>query len=99
GDTLVVDTTNFTGKTQFRGSSDELHVVERITRVDAKTLLYRFTIDDPETWEKPWTGEDPWGATDERIYEYACHEGNYSPSNMLRGARSAEAEDAAKKKP
>ena len=78
GDTLVVDTTNFTNKTQFRGSSEKLHVVERFTRTDSKTLLYRFTVEDPQTWAKPWTGEYPWPATDEPIYEYACHEGNYA---------------------
>jgi hypothetical protein len=97
GDTLVVDTTNFTDKTRFQGSSDQLHVVERLSRVDAKTLLYRFTIEDPTTWERSWTGEYPWVGTDELIYEYACHEGNYSLGNILRGARIKEAEDAAKK--
>ena len=97
GDTLVVDTTNFTGKTQFNGSSDQLHVVERIRRVDANTLLYRFTIEDPATWDRAWTGEYPWKATKENLYEYACHEGNYAMTNMLRGARFKEAEDAAKK--
>ena len=98
GDTLVIDTTNFTDKTQFQGSSDQLHVVERITRVDAKTLLYRFIIEDPQTWDRAWTGEYPWHGTDEHIYEYACHEGNYAMSNMLRGARAAERETAAGKK-
>jgi hypothetical protein len=97
GDTLVVDTTNFTNKTQFRGSSDQLHVVERFTRVDANTLLYRFTVDDPQTWDRSWTGEYPWVGTSERLFEYACHEGNYSLGNMLRGARQAEAEAAGKK--
>ena len=97
GDTLVVDTTNFTNKTRYNGSSEQLHVVERITRTDANTLLYRFTVDDPTTWEKTWTGEYPWRATDEKLYEYACHEGNYSLGGMLRGARQKEAEDAAKK--
>jgi len=97
GDTLVVDTTNFTSKTQFRGSGDQLHVVERFTRADPKTLLYRFTVDDPETWDRSWTGEYPWRATEEKLYEYACHEGNYSLGGMLRGARQKEAEDAAKK--
>jgi hypothetical protein len=97
GDTLVIDTTNFTNKTQFRGASDQLHVVERITRADAHTLLYRFTVDDPQTWDRPWTGEYPWVATSERLFEYACHEANYSLENMLRGARQAEAESAAKK--
>src|SRR5262245_53833176 len=97
GDTLVVDTTNFTTKTQFNGSSDQLHVVERIRRVDANTLLYRFTIEDPATWDRAWTGEYPWKATQEHLYEYACHEGNYAMTNMLRGARFKEAEDASKK--
>ena len=97
GDTLVIDTTNFTSKTQFNGSSDQLHVVERIRRGDANTLVYRFTIEDPLTWDRSWTGEYPWKATEERIYEYACHEGNYARGNMLRGARQKEAEDATKK--
>jgi hypothetical protein len=90
GDTLVVDTTNFTGKTQYEGSSDQLHVVERFTRVDEKTLLYRFTVEDPTTWDRSFTGEYPWVATDERIYEYACHEGNHAIENILRGARASE---------
>jgi hypothetical protein len=90
GDTLVVDTTNFSDKTRFRGSSSNLHVVERFTRVDAKTILYRFTVDDPTTWERPWTGEYPWVATDEMLYEYACHEGNHALEDVLRGARATE---------
>ena len=98
GDTLVVDTTNFTDKTRFRGSSENLHVVERFTRVDAKTLLYRFTIDDPSTWDKPWTGEYTWPATDAHIYEYACHEANYALGGILSGARLREKEAAAAKK-
>ena len=97
GDTLVVDTTNFTNKTQFQGASEQLHVVERFTRVNANTLLYRFTVDDPQTWDKSWGGEYPWNATDEHIYEYACHEGNYSLGDMLRGARAQEREAAQKK--
>ena len=96
GQTLVVDTTNFTDKTQFQGSSDKLHVVERFTRLDPKTILYRFTIEDPDTWDRPWTGEYPWVATDDLIYEYACHEGNHAMENVLRGARSREREDAAR---
>ena len=92
-----MDTTNFTGKTQFNGSSDQLHVVERIRRVDANTLLYRFTIDDPATWDRSWTGEYPWKTTKDQIYEYACHEGNYAMGGMLRDARQKETEDAAKK--
>ena len=97
GDTLVVDTTNFTNKTQFQGSSDSLHVVERFTRVDPKTILYRFTVDDPSTWDRSFTGEYPWNLTSEHLYEYACHEGNYSLPGMLRGARQKEADDAAAK--
>jgi hypothetical protein len=97
GDTLVVDTTNFTSKTRFQGSGENLHVVERFTRVDPKIVLYRFTVDDPDTWDRAWTGEYPWNATSENLYEYACHEGNYSLGGMLRGARQREAEDAVKK--
>jgi hypothetical protein len=97
GDTLVVDTTNFTDKTRFRGSSENLRVVERFSRVDANTLLYRFTIDDPTTWTKPWTGEFTWPATTDLMYEYACHEGNYALGDILRGARLREAETATKK--
>ena len=90
GDTLVVDTTNFNDKTRFRGATEDLHVVERFRRVDNKTLLYRFTVEDPNTWDKPWTGEYTWPATDKPIYEYACHEGNYALGDILRGARLAE---------
>jgi hypothetical protein len=97
GDTLVVDTTNFTDKTRFRGSSEDLHVVERFTRVDARTLRYQFTIEDPPTWDRPWTGEYSWPSTDERIYEYACHEGNYALGNILRGARLKEKDEAVRK--
>jgi hypothetical protein len=90
GDTLVVDTTNFTEKTQFRGSREDLHVVERFTRTSDSTILYQFTVDDPTTWDRPWSGEYPWTATDELVYEYACHEGNYALGSILRGARMAE---------
>ncbi|HEY1242306.1 MAG TPA: hypothetical protein VGF16_17200 [Bryobacteraceae bacterium] len=95
GDTLVVDTTNFSNKTRFRGSTENLHVVERFTRVDDKSLLYRFTIEDPDTWSRPWTGEYTWPATDGKIYEYACHEGNYALVDILKGARLREKEAAA----
>jgi len=97
GDTLVVDTTNFTDKTRFRGATENLHVVERFTRVDANTLMYRFTVDDPATWVRPWTAEYPWPATKTNIYEYACHEANYALENILRGARQRDREQAAKK--
>jgi len=89
-DTLVVDTTNFTDKTRFRGSGENLHVVERFTRVDPGTILYRVTIDDPTTFTKPWTLEYPFLATHGPIYEYACHEGNYAMPDILGGARLSE---------
>ena len=95
GDTLVVDTTNFTAKTRFSGSTENLHVIERLTRIDDKTLLYRFTVEDADTWDRPWSGEYTWPATDKPMYEYACHEGNYALSGILRGARRQEAEEAA----
>jgi hypothetical protein len=98
GDTLVIDTTNFTDKTRFRGSSQDLHVIERISRLDEKNLLYRFTVDDPHTWAKPWTGEYNWPATNDLMYEYACHEGNYALGDILRGARVLEKEAAQSKK-
>src|SRR5437867_2238351 len=79
GDTLVIDTTNFNDKTRFRGSTENLHVIERFTRVDAKTLLYRFTVEDRDTWDRPWTGEYTWPATDKPIYEYACHDPGSPP--------------------
>ena len=99
GDTLVVDTTNFNDQPALGSADRNLHVIERFTRVDAKTLRYKFTVDDPTVWTKPWTGEIVWPATDARMYEYACHEGNYSFAGILRGARRLEAEALAKKKP
>jgi hypothetical protein len=96
GDTLVIDTTNFTDQTRFRGSTENLHVVERLRRVDEKTLLYRFTVEDQDTWDRPWSGEYTWPATDQRMYEYACHEANYALADILRGARQQEAQQATK---
>jgi hypothetical protein len=90
GDTLVVDTTNFTNKTSFKGSSEHLHVVERFRRVDRDTIIYRATIEDPSVFSAPWTVEYPFVAASDRIYEYACHEGNYSLTGILRGARKSE---------
>jgi hypothetical protein len=90
GDTLVVDTTNFPPQQNFRGSSENLHVVERFRRADATTINYRFTVDDPTTFTAPFTGEIPFRAMDELIYEYACHEGNYALGNVLSGARNEE---------
>jgi hypothetical protein len=96
GDTLVVETTNFHPLQIFRGASENLKVIERFTRVDARNLLYRFTIEDPTTFTTPWSGEVPYLAIDEPIYEYACHEGNYALSNVLSGERNREARERSK---
>jgi len=91
GRTLVVDTVGFTEKTAFRGSGEHLHLVERFTRLDADTLEYQFTAEDPSTWTRPFTGMFPMKKTAGPIYEYACHEGNErSMVGMLRGARAEE---------
>ena len=90
GNTLVVETTNFTPKTSVRGSGESLRLVERFTRAGAGTLLYEFTIDDPASFTKPWTAVLPMAKTTDQIYEYACHEGNYAMTGILRGARSGE---------
>jgi hypothetical protein len=90
GDALVVDTTNFRRETHNLDSSERLHVVERFTRIDAKTLMYRVMVDDPDTWPTAWTAEWPFRAVDIRLFGVECHEGNYSMENMLRGARAEE---------
>ncbi len=92
GDTLVVDTTNFDDRPALNRATKDLHVVERFTRIDKDTLLYRFTVEDPNVWTKPWTGEYTWPASENRVYEYACHEGNYSFGGILRGARILESD-------
>ena len=92
GDTLVVETTNFTDKTRFRGSGEDLKVTERFTLAKDGTILYRFTVEAPSTWDRSWTGEYPWNPSQDLIFEYACHEGNYALETVLRGARLAEAE-------
>ena len=92
GDTLVVETTNFTDQTAFRGSRENLNLVERFTRIDADTLLYEFTAEDPTAWTQPWSVMVPMLRNDERMYEYACHEGNYGMTNLLNGARVQENE-------
>src|SRR5437762_3064933 len=96
GNTLVVDTTNFTDLAPFPGAQN-LHVVERITRADEDTLLYQFTAEDPGYWTRPWSGEVLIKKMKGQLYEYACHEANYGLANTLRGARVAEAEAAVKK--
>ena len=91
GDTLVVETDNLSGAAMFQGSGEGRHVVERFRRVDKDTLEYEFTVSDPATWTRSWswTARWPWKTT-EALYEYACHEGNYSLVNMLSGARAQE---------
>jgi hypothetical protein len=90
GRTLRVETTNFTDLTPFRGSTANLRLIERFTRIDDNTLLYGFTIDDPATWARPWSVEYPMTSTTDQIYEYACHEGNYGMQNILSAARAEE---------
>jgi hypothetical protein len=96
GDTLVVDTANFNDQNPFFGSGNQLHVIERFTRVAADTILYRFTVDDPATWDQAWTAELAWTKTTGPIYEFGCHEGNYALAYTLSGARAAEKEAANK---
>ena len=108
GDTLVVDTTNFTDQTNFRGPpattrqeishTRTLHVVERFTRVDKNTISYHFTVEDPATWTRSWSGEYAIRSFEGPIYEYACHEGNYGLANILRAQRVEDAKAAAKAK-
>ena len=98
GDTLVVETTNFNGKQFFRGATENLKVVDRFTRTSLDTIKYQFTIEDPTAFTAAWSGEVPMHATPEKIYEYACHEGNYALPGILAGAREEERVAAAKKK-
>jgi hypothetical protein len=95
GDTLVVDTRNFTDKARFQGSTAGLHVIERFTRVDEDTIRYEFTVEDPAAFTRPWRAEFALTKmVDGRIFEYACHEGNYSIGGVLAGARAQEKEAA-----
>jgi hypothetical protein len=88
GETLVVETTNFTDKTAFQGASENMRLVERFTRTAEDTILYQFTIDDPATWTRPWSAELPMQKTIGPIFEHACHEGNRGLYNTLAGARA-----------
>jgi hypothetical protein len=100
GDTLVVETTNFTDKTAFQGASENMRLTERFTRVDENTVMYKFTVDDPATWTRAWSAELPMKKTIGPLFEHACHEGNYGLANTLAGARNEDkkaAEEAAKK--
>ena len=96
GDTLVIDTLNFRRETSLQGSTANTTVVERLTRLDAKTIDYRFTISDPDAYTKPWTAVMPLRAMDGLLFEYACHEANYGMEGVLRGARFREREAAKK---
>ena len=90
GESLVIETTNFTDQTNFRGSGRNMHLIERFTRVDVDTLRYEYTIDDPESFERPWSVSVPMKKADQPMFEYACHEGNYGMPSSLRGARAIE---------
>jgi hypothetical protein len=90
GATLVVDTTNFRSETRFQGSSERLHVMERFTRTGGDTILYRFTVEDPDTWTSAWTAEVLFRTLDARLFEAACHEGDRDRELMLRAARVEE---------
>jgi hypothetical protein len=92
GNTLVVDTTNFTQKSKFRGADENLHLIERFTRINPDTLLYEFTVDDPTAFTRPWKVEIPMTASKDQIFEHACHEGNYGLLGVLGGARAEERE-------
>jgi hypothetical protein len=100
GNTLVVETTNFTDRTAYENSGEHMKLTERFTRTGPNTMMYEFTVNDPESFTKPWTARYPMAKVNEMIYEYACHEGNYGLAGSLSGARAEEraaAEAAAKK--
>ena len=90
GHTLVIDTTNFVGTSNFYGADENMHLTERLTRTDSDTLLYQFTVDDQTAFTRPWSGELSMRKSQEAVFEYACHEGNYAMSDILAGARTAE---------
>jgi len=92
GDTLVVDTTNFHPDAGYRGAAENLHVVERLRKMENGDILYHFTVEDDTVWQQPFSGEYTWPATKDKVFEYACHEGNYALGNIMRGARLLEAD-------
>jgi hypothetical protein len=102
GDTLVIDTTNFSHQHEFWGSNEGLHLKERMTRTSSDEIMYEFTVEDPATFTRPWSAALPMRRTNEGLFDYECHEGNYSVANILAGARLEEkqaAEAAAKSRP
>jgi len=98
GNTLVVETTNFSNRTLYRGASENLKLVERFSLVAPDTLDFEFTVIDPTTFTKPWTAAIPYLRTTDQLFEYACHEGNYGMDGILRGARAEEAKAAGETK-
>jgi hypothetical protein len=94
-----VDTTNLSGKTGFYGADENLHVIERFSRMDGDTLLYQFTVDDPTAFTKTWKGEMTMSAAPGPIAEYACHEGNYALRGILAGARADDKAEEAGRQP
>ena len=90
GDTMVIETTNYSEKTAWRGSSEHLKVIERLTMTSSNNIRYQFTIEDAATWTRPWSGEYEMTRIDGPLFEYACHEGNYQLPSILKGARRTE---------
>ena len=107
GQTLVIDTSNFSTHRTFRQiqglevPGEHVHLIERLAPIDAETIRYEVTVEDPTTWTRPWTAVTTWKRSSERMFEYACHEANYSLTDILRGARADEvaAAEAAKNRP
>jgi hypothetical protein len=99
GNTLVVETTNFNGKNPFRNGSENMKVTERFTRVADDAIEYKFTVEDPSTWTRPWSAELPLVKTDGPIFEFACHESNHGIANILAGAREDDKKAAEQRKP
>jgi hypothetical protein len=97
GDTLVIETTNFKPERGWRGATGNMKLIERLTRLDAETLEYKYTVIDPDTWTSPWTAAIPLRLSDQPSYEYACHEGNHSMQGILAGQRTEDKEAAAKR--
>ena len=92
----MIETSHFNDQRRWRGTTPGMTLVERLTRVDADTLAYEYTVNDPETWARPWTASIPMRRSDEPLYEYACHEGNYSMPGILGGHRADEAAAASR---
>ena len=92
GDTLVVETTNFVAKPALRGADENLKVIEHFKKQSDGSLHYSFRVEDPSVWTSAWEGDFPWPKSDDKLYEYACHEGNYALGNIMRGARLLEAD-------